>query len=68
MTIGRFNLVEGSFDTWVATDPIFVIGNGTSSTSRSNALVVRKNGDVEIAGKVTMPRQGDISMGVFGTP
>lgn len=72
MTIGRYNTVEGTLDAWVATDPIFVIGNGTSSSNRSNAFVVRKNGnvemkgDVQIDGKVTLPRQGDVLMGEFG--
>jgi hypothetical protein len=75
MTLGRHNVVEGNLTGWVATDPIFVIGNGTSTSNRSNAFVVRKNGNVEISGdvvvtgtssKFTLPRQGDILMGEFG--
>ncbi|MEQ1878840.1 MAG: hypothetical protein ABL958_19530, partial [Bdellovibrionia bacterium] len=50
-TIGRFNMPTGSENatTWVAADPLFVIGNGTGSgASRSNAMVVLKNGNVGI--------------------
>ena len=33
----------GSQDTWGNTDRLFVVGNGTGSSSRSNALVILKN-------------------------
>ncbi len=33
-----------SLDSWVSTDPLFVIGNGPSEFIRSNALVIQKNG------------------------
>lgn len=36
------------------TDKAFSIGNGTGTGSRSNAFVVRKNGNTEITGKVTI--------------
>jgi hypothetical protein len=44
--IGRNNdsMASSSTSSWVVTDPLFIIGNGASSTSRSNALVVLKNG------------------------
>lgn len=49
-TIGRFNLNPGTYstNTWISTDPLFVIGNGTSTTARNNALTVLKNGNVLI--------------------
>jgi hypothetical protein len=34
--------------TWVDTDPIFIIGNGQSNTTRHNAVTVLKNGNVGI--------------------
>lgn len=34
--------------TWVSTDPLFVLGNGQSNTIRSNAMIVQKNGVVNI--------------------
>ncbi len=46
--IGRFNAGIGSVSSWVETDPLFEIGNGTSSSSLSNALTVLKNGKVGI--------------------
>ncbi len=35
-------------NSWVSTDPLFVIGNGTLSTARKNALTILKNGNVAI--------------------
>lgn len=57
---GAYNVGGGNSTSWVATDPLFEIGNGTSASARSDALVVYKNG------KIKMSRQGDILMGEFG--
>lgn len=72
------NVVVGSFNSftenesssiWVDIDPIFVVGNGTGELSdppskrNRNALVILKNGDIQIP-----KRQGDILMGEFGDP
>lgn len=48
--IGRFNYNPGTYSTttWVTSDPLFVIGNGTSTSARNNALTVLKNGNVLI--------------------
>lgn len=46
--VGSYNTLDGSTSSWVSTDPIFVVGNGLSSTSRSDAMVVQKNGAVFI--------------------
>jgi Chaperone of endosialidase len=46
LVIGRYNLVAGSTTTWQASDPLFVIGNGSSNALRSNAVTVLKNGCV----------------------
>ena len=50
LTIGRYNdsIASSSPTSWVSTDPVFIIGNGTASNARSNALVVLKNGNVAI--------------------
>ena len=45
--LGRYNVGGGSNYSWVETDPLFEIGNGTSTTT-SNALTVLKNGNVGI--------------------
>lgn len=47
-TMGSFNVIPGSYSTtaWVATDPLFVIGNGVNNSARSNAMTIQKNGNV----------------------
>ncbi len=48
--IGRFNVNPGTYSTttWVATEPLFVLGNGSSAATANNALTVLKNGNVLI--------------------
>lgn len=46
--IGRYNIISGNPQLWIATDPLFVIGNGLSSSARANAMTVLKNGNVGI--------------------
>lgn len=55
--IGRYNVNPGNYTLggWVATEPLFVIGNGTSAGATSNAMTVLKNGDVGIG--ISTPRQ-----------
>jgi trimeric autotransporter adhesin len=43
--VGTYNLIAGDKVEWIETDPLFVIGNGTSSV-RSNAMTVTKSGRV----------------------
>ncbi|MGQ0826997.1 MAG: hypothetical protein ACT4ON_01250, partial [Bacteroidota bacterium] len=47
---GQYNYNPGTYNTatWVATDPLFVIGNGTSAGATSNAMTVLKNGNTGI--------------------
>lgn len=47
--IGRYNTISGDSLNWVLTDPLFIIGNGESSSNRHNAFVVSKNGTVTIS-------------------
>ena len=81
ITLGSYNTekTDSSLDTWVDTDPIFVIGNGKDSNNRSDAVVVAKNGDTTINGNTTINGEikadrivtepkGGISMGEFGKP
>lgn len=46
--IGRYNVVSGNETSWVMTDPLFVVGNGTGDSDRSNAMTILKNGNVGI--------------------
>ena len=73
---GAFNLdlsetgATPSPTTWVATDPLFEIGNGggffgggnPATTGPSDAFVVYKNGDVAAQGVITSAPGGDIPM------
>jgi hypothetical protein len=53
--IGTYNATtSGSTNAFVSTDRLFVIGNGTSSV-KSNALVMLKNGNTTFSGTVTAP-------------
>lgn len=42
--------------------PLFIVGNGSSTSARSNALEVLTNGDLEVQGVVTCAPGGDIPM------
>ncbi|NMB71467.1 MAG: hypothetical protein GYA22_04890 [Bacteroidales bacterium] len=46
--IGRYNTITGDSLQWVLTDPLFVIGNGSSASKLHDAFVVSKNGTVTI--------------------
>ena len=52
-TFGIHNTdASGTVDSFVATDRLFVIGNGTSTSSRSDAMVILKNGNTTINGNL----------------
>jgi hypothetical protein len=48
VAVGQYHLAIGSTNTWVPTDPIFVVGNGAHSEARNNAFTVLKNGNVGV--------------------
>ncbi|MBO3115521.1 hypothetical protein J4050_02110 [Winogradskyella sp. DF17] len=52
--LGRYNIGNGNANSWIESDPLFEIGNGTDDTNRSNALTVLKNGKVDIPGDLTI--------------
>ena len=45
--VGRYNIQNGTYNSWISSEPLFVIGNGTSASTsnRSNAVTVLKNGN-----------------------
>lgn len=54
LVIGQYNILQGTGTANTnAADALFIIGNGSSATARSNAFVVNRNGDVQISGKLT---------------
>ncbi len=60
LAIGKWNVGGGNPTTWIGTDPLFEIGNGTSFAEKSNALTVLKNGDM-ILGPSRLPENGTSS-------
>ena len=48
LAIGQYNVGGGNNNSWVASDPLFEVGFGTSPANKSNALTVTKNGRVGI--------------------
>jgi hypothetical protein len=54
VAIGKCNVSSGSATSWVSTDPIFAIGNGSSASARSNAMTVYKNGNADLAGSINL--------------
>ena len=67
--VGTANVGGGSATTWVATDPLFEIGNGKQGTSgnpaatgHSDALIVYKNGNAVLQGTLQVSPGGDIPM------
>ncbi len=46
IALGSFNVGGGNALSWVSTDPLFEIGNGTSVFSTSNIMTILKNGYV----------------------
>jgi hypothetical protein len=46
--LGRYNIIQGNSSEWNPADPLFVVGNGSGSSSRSNAFEIKKNGKVYI--------------------
>ncbi len=59
--VGAYNVGGGDPSNWIATDPIFEVGNG-SSEATSDALVVYKDGNAAFQGSVTVAPGGDIPM------
>ena len=55
--MGRWNTIYSPNDTsgWNSADRLFVIGNGTGNTTRSNALIIFKDGTMNINDAYTMP-------------
>lgn len=52
LALGQWNsIITGAIDTWRESDLLFTIGNGTSSTDRSNALTIYKDGKANLLGR-----------------
>jgi len=59
--LGCYNQDSGNQYSWILSDPLLEVGNG-SATQPSNALVVYKNGNATFQGVVTVAPSADIPM------
>lgn len=52
LVIGQYNYDLGTYHStsWIATEPIFIVGNGTGPLAKNNALVIYKNGNIATEG------------------
>ncbi|WP_298516988.1 hypothetical protein [uncultured Kordia sp.] len=70
--LGQYsNFVSGSTDTWVATDRLFVIGNGQEDINlalNSDALVMLKNGNTTLNGQLTLDGDNEGAGRAFTLP
>jgi autotransporter adhesin len=59
--IGSYNdVIEGSnMEAFVTTDPVFYVGNGVDESTRSNAMVVYKNGNTDINGYTRLGKESE---------
>jgi hypothetical protein len=60
---------NGSANTWIATDRLFTVGNGTGASGdlRSNALTILKNANATIGGSLTINGNGTGTIFTFPT-
>ena len=70
-TIGSHNTdyTPVSAISWDASDRLFVIGNGMNVSSKSDALIVYKNGNAQFNNKITAPASGtdaDMKAYIYG--
>jgi hypothetical protein len=64
LVIGQYNAIAGTSNAWYSWDPAFVIGNGTSDGSRSNALAVYKSGSADFSGYINLTK-GSTGSAIF---
>ncbi|MBN1338660.1 MAG: hypothetical protein JXA03_05015, partial [Bacteroidales bacterium] len=57
---GRYNsdYTPSSTTEWIATDRLFVVGNGATDVAKSNALTILKNANTTIGGSLTLNGNG----------
>lgn len=42
-TLGRYNIISGTPTSWVASEPLLIVGNGSDENNANNALTLLKN-------------------------
>ncbi|MBE0640254.1 MAG: DUF1566 domain-containing protein [Bacteroidales bacterium] len=66
---GRYNsdYTPSSTTEWIATDRLFVVGNGATDVTKSNALTILKNANTTIGGSLTLNGNGTDASITFPT-
>lgn len=67
--IGQYNIASqgnGTSDP-VLDDPLFIVGNGANALNTSNAFVVKRSGDTEISGDLSVAGKTRIGTGITTT-
>jgi hypothetical protein len=54
LVLGRFNSISGTKTSWISSEPAIVVGNGTDTLHRSNAVTIYKNGDGIFTGALNL--------------
>jgi hypothetical protein len=57
--------IAGDSKNWLSTDHLFVVGNGTSEGTRSNAMVIYKNGNTDVNGNLYINHNENTTDGLF---
>jgi hypothetical protein len=67
--LGRYNsdYTPSSATDWIATDRLFVVGNGATDVAKSNALTILKNANTTIGGSLTLNGNGTNTSITFPT-
>lgn len=53
--VGRYSTATGTTGSWVDSEPLFIVGNGASTSARNNAFAVRKAGNIDLPTTITTP-------------
>ena len=61
VSLGSSTHSWGDGNTWIETDPILLVGNGSDDTNRSNAITTLKNGQTTLTNKAWMNRDASVS-------
>lgn len=56
IALGRYNIGGGSAATWVGTDPLMEIGNGSSISAKRNTITLLKNGNLYLNDSVFLTK------------
>ncbi|MDG1213114.1 MAG: tail fiber domain-containing protein [Flavobacteriaceae bacterium] len=66
--VGANNIISDpddiEIDDWQELDPLFTVGNGSSSSNKSNAFQILKNGDATFYDNLTVKQDLDIEGGI----